>query len=249
MNEPVTPRYFMGIDIEINHHCNLACSYCPNSNSERISKGLMSYENFKRIMEQLSDIKYEGRINYHFYSEPTLHPELVNFVKLSKVMLPKSRSEIYSNGTLLSEEKYYELRTAGVDKFTITRHESTKKTAFDNFYEALPESEKKCVKYTDFSQLIYTNRGGLVDAGKKIENSLNRLCLIPMSSLIVTVKGNVVSCYEDFNEKNVMGNVFQEHIKDIWVKPKYQEFRDDLRKGHRYKYEVCKSCNNMQIMQ
>jgi len=65
---------------------------------------------------------------------------------------------------------------------------------------------------------------------------------------VITVKGNVLTCYEDYNQKNIMGNINDEHIKEIWLKEDYVKFRNDLKKGFRSKYEVCKTCNNMQVI-
>lgn len=241
-------KYFLGIEIEINHHCNLSCIYCPNSNSKRTSQGTMTLANFLIIMNQLRDINYEGKISYHFYSEPLLHTELEIFIQASKKILPKTRSEIFSNGVFLNEQKYFSLRSAGVDKFTITKHKGFGTVAFDETYKNLSEEEKCYVKFIDYSQLTYSNRGGLVDCGKKIDEPLKRICLVPTSSVVVTVNGNVITCFEDYLERKIMGNVFQEHIKDIWEKPEYFQFRTDLKLGLRHKYEVCKSCNNIQVI-
>lgn len=241
-------KYFLGIEIEINHHCNLACTYCPNSNTERINKGLMSLENFRVIMNQLKDINYEGKISYHFYNEPMLHPELESFVKLSKEILPKSQSEIFTNGVYLNPERYETLRNAGVDRFTVTKHKGLSKIAFEETYNNLSPEEKVRNQFFDYSKLVYTNRGNLVDFGKKLDQPSKKMCLIPTCALVVTVNGNVVTCYEDYQEKTVMGNVFEEHIKDIWTKPEYQSFREDLKQGFRYKHEVCKTCNNLKVI-
>jgi radical SAM protein with 4Fe4S-binding SPASM domain len=242
-------KYFLGIEIEINHHCNLSCTYCPNSNTERINKGQMTIEQFTIIMNQLKDINYEGRINYHFYNEPLLHPQLEEFVTLSKMILPRTRSEIFTNGMFLNDEKYFALRAAGVDKFTVTQHKGINKIVFDETFNRLSAEEKSHVKYYDYSQLILSNRGGLVKFGKVLTEPLQRTCLIPTCSLVVTVNGNLITCYEDYNEKNIMGNIFHEHIKDLWAKPEYVSFREDLKKGFRYKHDICKSCNNLQVVQ
>lgn len=209
----------------------------------------MSLESFRVILHQLSDIEYEGKISYHFYNEPMLHPELENFVKLSKEILPKSQSEVFTNGMFLNPEKYEALRKAGVDRFTVTKHQGLSKIAFEETYKNLSHEEKKRIQFFDHTKIVYTSRGGLVDYGKKLEEPSKKMCLIPAYSLVITVNGNVVTCYEDYKEKTVMGNVFQEHIKDIWNKPEYQEFRDDLRQGFRYKHELCKTCNNLKVVQ
>lgn len=242
-------KYFLGVEIEINHHCNLSCSYCPNSNTERINKGLMTIDQFTIILNQLKDINYEGRISYHFYNEPLLHPDLEKFVKLSKEILPKTFSEIFTNGTFLNMEKFQNLKKAGVDRFTVTHHQDIQKIAFTETFNKLSPDEKKQIQFLNHSNIILTNRGGLVDFGTKYTEPSKRMCLIPSCSLVITVNGNVVTCYEDYNEKNTMGNIFQEHIKDIWEKPLYIGFRDDLRQGFRYKHDVCKTCNNLKVVQ
>lgn len=242
-------KYFLVVEIEINHHCNLTCSYCPNAVQERKSKGMMNVDQFTHIMNQLKDINYQGRICYHFYNEPLLHPNLSDFLRISKEILPQSVSEIFSNGMFITKEKFHELKNAGVDKFSITKHEGLKRIVFEETYKQLTEEEKKCVKYQDYSSLIFTSRGGLVNYGKKITEPLKRICLIPSSTVVITVSGDVLTCYEDFEEKNVMGNIFKEHIKDIWAKEEYKKMREDLSKGRRELHDVCKTCNNYQAIQ
>jgi len=56
-----------------------------------------------------------------------MHPELADFVALSKKILPKSRSEIFTNGIFLTPDKFKELIKAGVDKFVVTKHHNFKK--------------------------------------------------------------------------------------------------------------------------
>lgn len=209
----------------------------------------MDLDQFKIILNQLQDINYRGRMSYHFYGEPLLHPKLIEFVTLTKTILPDVRPEIFSNGTYLTKEKFHSLKAAGVQKFTVTKHKGFETIAFDETFLSLSDEDKKMVKYYTHEQLTFTSRGGLVDAGKKIEEPLKKMCLIPQCSLIITKDGNVLSCYEDYQEKNTMGNIFEEHIKDIWNKPIYVKQREDLKKGLRHLYEVCKSCNNMQVIQ
>lgn len=99
-----------------------------------------------------------------------LHPELESFVRLSKEILPKSQSEIFTNGVYLNPERYETLRNAGVDRFTVTKHKGLTKIAFEETYNNLSPEEKARNQFFDYSKLVYTNRGNLVDYGK---NSIN----------------------------------------------------------------------------
>jgi radical SAM protein with 4Fe4S-binding SPASM domain len=62
------------------------------------------------------------------------------------------------------------------------------------------------------------------------------------------VKGNVLPCFEDFHQNHEMGNVHEMHLRDIWAGEKYQQFRKDLARGLRHKYEACKGCNRTEVL-
>jgi radical SAM protein with 4Fe4S-binding SPASM domain len=239
----------MSVEIEINSDCNRACAYCPNSKTERKNKGRMSEELFRRILTQLQEINYKGRISYHFYGEPLLNPDLDEFLKLTREYLPESRMLIYSNGTLMTEKRFHELVELGVDRFTITRHHGIKDYPFAKIYEGLSPEMKLKVKYQEHTELILSNRGGLLKVGYKEEKPpLNLPCLIPSTLMVITVNGNVVPCFEDYHEENVMGNVAESTIAQIWHTEKYRQFREDLRVKLRHKHKACDSCNNRLII-
>ena len=70
----------------------------------------MDLENFEVILKQLQDMGYRGKMSYHFYGEPLLHPKLNQFIELTKKTLPEVRSEIFSNGVYLTKAKFDSLR-------------------------------------------------------------------------------------------------------------------------------------------
>jgi radical SAM protein with 4Fe4S-binding SPASM domain len=243
---PESNELFLGLEIEVNHGCNMTCSYCPNSKTERKEQGHMSEEVFLALMSQLRDLHYKGRLCYHFYNEPLTSKNLEHFVRISKDYCPETKSEIYTNGTLLTKERFLSLEESGVDRFYITKHESTPFIAFDKTLTLLDENQKNKVRYVGHEDLILSNRGGELDVGPT--PPLKLPCHIPRTSVVITLKGNVLTCYEDFSQKNEMGNILDKHIGDIWTSSNYVQFREDLKKGKRELYEVCRKCNNQQII-
>lgn len=239
----------LAIEIEINSNCNLSCSYCPNSIGERSEKGQMSRETFEHIMQQLKELSYSGRISYHFYNEPTLSPNLELFVELTKKYLPRSQPVLFTNGSKLNAIKIKNLVDLGIEKFMITEHEQLNLKNIAIAKSELPSEINARVKFDSFRDLPFTNRGGLLtNLGKKLDTPFNKPCLIPKCNMVITVKGNVVACYEDYFQKHVMGNIFEAHIGDIWNSEKYINFREDLKNGLRHKYEVCRHCNNSLVI-
>lgn len=239
---------FKAVEIEINSGCNMACSYCPNANHQRTEQGHMERQLFQTLMTQLQDLNYKGRLCYHFYNEPMTSPQLTEFVGLSKVHLPESRSELYTNGTLLTLGKFNELEAAGMDRFIVTKHEGTKVFPFEKTYSQLKDSQKSKVKFSDHTELILSNRGGLVETVGTAKPPLKLPCFVPSLTVIVTLKGNIVTCYEDYHQKTVMGNIMKTPIEQIWNNSQYRSFRAALKEGKRSEFEVCKDCNNRLII-
>jgi radical SAM protein with 4Fe4S-binding SPASM domain len=230
------------VEIEINHHCNRACVYCPNSVTERKSKGEMDPELFEKLMNQLVDMKYKGSISYEFYNEPMLAKNLYWFVETTRKHLPTNRIDFYTNGTLLDRKSFDRLMGLGVSRFIVTKHKGEGKYVFDETFSSLTEAEKAKVIYQDHRELKLTNRGGAVDAGPKGNFDLAP-CLIPSFLVTITVLGNVLPCFEDYHEEMVMGNIGDQHLRTIWANEKFQKLRKNLAFGRRHAHSPCDKCN------
>jgi radical SAM protein with 4Fe4S-binding SPASM domain len=238
------------VEIEINHACNRSCSYCPNSIQERKTKGTMSKELYLLILDQLKRVNFSGRISYDFYNEPMLHPELAEFVLMTKIALPKSKVHLYTNGTLLTEEKFKLLIESGVDKIIATRHENDMNDAnyvFEKVYQELPIHLKAKVDYRTHNELILVNRGGLLKQISATGLGLTP-CFIPSHMLTITVDGRVLSCFEDFNENLIFGDLKSENLIDIWHKDTFTQFRKNLQKGLRHLHSPCQECSRQNAL-
>lgn len=236
----------LAVEIEINHDCNRSCAYCPNSILKRKHQGRMSEALFRRIMAELRSIDYRGRISFHFYNEPLLSPDLDRFTVLTKEYLPKCWLAIYTNGTLLTADRLRTLVALGVDKFIVTRHRGDENYEFARLFPDLEPALKNKVKFQGHQDLIFTNRGGLMKrvGTCKEPAPLTLPCMIPSSSAVITVNGNIVPCFEDYEEKNAMGNIREQSLLEIWKSPKYAEFRAGLKAGSRKAFPACRECNN-----
>lgn len=242
---------FKIVEIEINSYCNLACSYCPNREFERKEKGDMSLEDYENIIDQLVELNFKGRISHEFYGEPTLHPHYDEIISLTKKKLPACKIELYSNATKLTQERVAKLLDLGLDEIFVTIHEGqhTKENRLPivDFHKDLSPAHQKRLIIRDHKDIYKTNRGGsLPDIGGEKQPLLP--CRIPEFLITITVKGNVLPCFEDFFQNHEMGNVFKTPLKEIWNHPDYIQLRRDLRYGLRHKYESCKSCNRIQTL-
>jgi radical SAM protein with 4Fe4S-binding SPASM domain len=237
------------VEIEINHRCNRRCSYCPNSVAERKTKGTMSLDLYTRILEQLVEMSFSGRISFDFYNEPLLHPKLEQLVGLTKKRLPSVKMHLYSNGTLLTVLKFRALLDAGIHSFVITRHEMDEERSFtfEKTLNELTADELQSVIYRKHSEIRLFNRGGSLPHLGTATLALSP-CFIPSHLLTILVDGRVLGCFEDFKEELIMGDIKSEKLIDIWSNEKYTKLRRSLMRGLRHQHSPCRSCNRTQVL-
>ncbi|WP_352560671.1 radical SAM/SPASM domain-containing protein [Mesorhizobium sp. M0025] len=223
------------IEIEVNSRCNRRCSYCPVSIMPKppVPKE-MPISTFISLLEKLAKSSYRGRISYHFLSEPLLRKDLAVLVRNTKTYLPGSWQVLFSNGDHLDQERYDELRDAGIDQFIITAHDLKKH----------PERPGQYVQYPD--DLEITNRGGALKHLPLPDSAtLKQPCFAPSEMLIVTATGDLLLCYEDSSRENVLGNILTSSLDEIWLSPIYVRLRELLSNGRREEAaDICRRCTN-----
>ncbi|MFA6118719.1 MAG: radical SAM/SPASM domain-containing protein [Parachlamydiales bacterium] len=221
---------FKMVEIEINSHCNRQCPYCPQGIPEyRKPPVFMNVENFQHIMNSLKKAEFSGRLSFHFFNEPLLHPNLDEMIICAKEILPNAHQVIFTNGDLLTDETFNKLIALGVSKIVITSHSG----------KIYPQREGQIVlKPID---LNLTNRGGKV---LKKTSTLSIPCFAPSTMLIIGVNGDIILCYEDADKTLILGNIFNNSVEEIWNSPLAVNVRNELEKGNRNNQQVCCKCDN-----
>ncbi len=223
-------RWFQVVEIEINHRCNLRCSYCPQSlDWFRQPEHRMEFTLFRHIIAQLSELDFAGRLSFHMYNEPLLHPKLNYLVSYARAAVSNAWLVLYTNGDLLDDRKYLELLDAGIDSFLVTRH------------SGLPMLSRPFQTVRFPSEFMMSSRGGLVKKGKET----NLACFAPSEMLMIHHDGSVVICHEDAASRNVMGHTDRQRLRDIWFSEKFMFYRRVLKTGNRRKAGgICATCDN-----
>ncbi len=125
-NKRFTFNCMNSIEIEISSLCNRHCNNCPVSKIERERK-LLPINLFEKIMKELKEINYSGDIAFHQYNEPLLEfDHLCECIKCAKNYNPNARLNLFTNGDILTKDKFKLLKKIGVNNFFITCH-------FDNY--------------------------------------------------------------------------------------------------------------------
>lgn len=225
--------WFSVVEVEVNSRCNRVCGYCPVSVLPR-SDGPrhMSDQVFDRLLSELARINYHGKFSFHFYNEPLLRKDLERLVEKVAQEIPSAYRLLYTNGDLLTDERYRLLLNAGIDHFLVTSHSGI----------LVPERPKQTVQYPD--ELVLTSRAGLVNVGVR-QPLHNRPCWAPSDMLIVTITGEIVLCCEDAKRTMRMGNIMNHSIEDLWFSPEFVRLRSLLQNGRRAEAGgACSRCDN-----
>jgi sulfatase maturation enzyme AslB (radical SAM superfamily) len=68
-------------------------------------------------------------------------------------------------------------------------------------------------------------------------------CSLPFDTMNVWTNGEVVLCCNDWNSKNVCGNMNSSDLKDIWLGEEFSKVRKAHMNGCGSDIEICKQCN------
>ena len=108
-------KRFKKVYIEITNRCNLSCSFCPKTKRalKRNNK-----EDFLHIIEAIKP--YTDYVYLHLLGEPTLHPELKDYLQICKEYGLKVN--LTTNGTLLSKVKDILIASPALRQVNISLH-------------------------------------------------------------------------------------------------------------------------------
>lgn len=233
---------FNSVEIETTSICNRKCEYCPNFSIKR-PQGFMKEELFNKIIDELSAINYSGRFSPHFYGEPLLDKRIVEFVKYAREKLPNAFIKFFTNGDLLTYERFVQLTDAGVNVFRIAQHDKKPAETLEQTLRQIDSKTKKerieLVKYYKNDDLLM-NRGGLVE----VEHDVKMKYCSYISGVTIDFEGNMLLCCQDYLSKYTFGNLKKEQIIDVWNKKNYKKIRDQVGSGI-WSVEICKTCNDL----
>lgn len=227
---------FNGLEIETISICNRKCVFCPNYYYKR-KKGNMDEKLFKKIILELAEIKFNGKISPHFYGEPLLDKRLPRLIRFAKEKLPRCRIQINTNGDFLTKEKFDLLVNSGVDKFLITQYDKEMPNNIKRLFTEINKKDKKRIVYRKYEDIGLMNRGGLLN----IKTKIKKKCTFPSDGIVIDYNGKVILCCNDYFSKYVFGDLNKEKLMDIWNKDNFKKIRKDLHKGI-FKLDICKKC-------
>ncbi len=232
------------VAIETSSQCNRKCSFCPHFIHHR-EIAYMDERLFHKIIDELKEIHFSGRLGFTIYNEPLLDKRLPDLVGYASKQLPEVYFYLNTNGDFLDISMWKTMRRAGIDFFVVSQYDGRPNDNIEELLNILEEEEKKHIRLRIFDVAADgTNRGGLVKAGKAIDRPLRRICSKPFFQLNINYKGKAVLCCNDYLGLVEIGDAHHQHVTDIWQSKIFSTYRKKLLLADRASLNLCKTCNN-----
>lgn len=231
------------ISIETQAYCNGLCPECPRNLDPTHSrwnkdgtpiKTQMPTEKVYDLIDQASDMGWEGPIHFSHYSEPLVDPRFVDFCKYARKrgMIP----ELFTNGSLLTKELIKEID--GVVPYVVLsfRTPGTRK-----FWQGL--FKKSRVNITKSFQVLIWN-----PHKKLLQEAVNRIidkpCIGPLfTAFRINYDGQMSMCYADFQNEFGLLNAFDHTLEELWFGEEHVRAVEEMsHPGSRRKRELCSVC-------
>ena len=216
IEKKVKPRYdFFNFEINIVDHCNLNCQCCDHYSplvQEKIFLSLDVFERDLRRIKELFDV-YDKKdiVHIQLTGEPTLHPQLPQFIKLARKYFPSSHIGLVTNAIKLLEWEnnpecnlWQILKENKVFLFVTTYPIRIDFQAIDN---KAKEYGLKYARYSDIGNKD-TYLENIEDANKIIKKSTNHIFSLDGKK---NKQYEFLSCYQ-FNESGIILTVILKQI-------------------------------------
>jgi len=238
---------FRWVEIETINRCNGRCDFCPVSVGKDIrERKIMDFDLFKKIIDELCDLHYGGKLALFSNNEPFLDHNIIEKAKYARHKLPFAHLYTFTNGTLLNMDLLLNILPY-LDELFIDNY-TDNSTLIPIVKELLeyekyhPEIAQKVTVHLRDPHEILTSRGGAAPNRKNIISYAKEKCLLPFRQLIIRPDGKVSLCCNDALGQVTLGDLSTQSIQEIWYGENYIKIREEIYMG-RKNISLCKRCD------
>lgn len=261
-------RIFNTISIETASLCNRKCWFCPNAYNDRPDE-IMSSALISKILTELGNNKFNGRIELYEYNEPLRDTRIYDIIAECRKKVPKSCIMIATNADYVKNaQQIDDLYKAGLNQLQINVYSNVPRyRQLTELMKGLSYASKgnvygpgtpKIKIYTieeKYDRIIntatqkvgrfdLTNRCGLIPGIPGSKKQMNKVCPRPFRFMQVTWEGKVVICCNDYHATQVCGDLNTDSVYEVWKSsPVFLKYRKELLTAGRSKLPLCCKCD------
>lgn len=208
----------------------------------------MTWECYTRIIDQLSEMGYNGRIALMLSNEPLLEQRLEYMITYARTKSPRLFLDITTNGLLLSLQQLDTLFSLGLDNININDYRGDRDSQPDKWsdhllplYEAYYNNPKVSFQKRRTDEVLPNYAGCIPQAFNPQDFGF---CNYPFRKLTISYTGDILLCCNDFLYATCFGNVMTHNLLDCWHHPELEKIKLSLLKEKRI--NLCSRCNDFQ---
>jgi radical SAM protein with 4Fe4S-binding SPASM domain len=222
---------------------------------------------YEKIIEQASHLPNLTTFQPMLNGEPFLDKAFIERLKLARAKLPNAEIEIYTNGSLLTDEVIYQLKEITNLRLSVSLNglkPETRKTVMglDDYWgvvQAFKLMERLGIKYratmVAYPEISREEITGFIESGGTaiqyqswagIQYPYERRrwtsCARVINQMTVLYTGDVcLCCFDPFGEVN-FGNLNVESMEAVWNGSQHKEYQIMHKQGRGQEMAKCCSC-------
>lgn len=192
---------FSTVEIETFNCCNGICPFCPvNKNNDTRVHKKMDIQLFKKIIQELSELEYSGRLGMFSNNEPFLDSRIEDLTKYAREKLPNAVIYLYTNGTVLTKKRYEAiipyLTYMIIDNYNDYGNMNDKIKIINDLCEKNEYYKSKTKIVMRKQNEVLFSRGGNAP-NKKNSTTLDMSCILPFKQIVIRPDGKLSLCNND----------------------------------------------------
>jgi hypothetical protein len=241
------PGTIKTVAVETTTECTRKCVYCPPHHSLHIPPLRMDWGLYSKVLDSLAAHGFAGRMFFNLYGESLADDRLEDWVRGARAAIPTAELTVFTNGDLLTLNRYLTLKKSGVDTVVLSLHSNN---PGDALLETLAKLRRDhpalySVRVMNYHRLhhlegntlgLLNNKGGLADVKRKPFFHCFEAAITAIDCL-----GNVLLCCNDCTSSYVFGNIGKEDLYAIWNDPGFISIRRKVMRGQ-WPFEICRRC-------
>lgn len=260
-------KLFNQIALEIGSLCNRKCKFCPVAYNTR-PKERMAEEIVFGALQELSEMKYNGRITWYIYNEPCMDMEWLKTVAMTaRHLVPRATQMIATNGDYLRNgaQDLMDLYDSGIQQILLNCYtkglyerrlpwiEEVAKNGVEvngPIYSKLPRN-KRTIQMLDKSNpetfgtgvfALQNRAGNIPEFTAATCEAAPRMCVRPFRFLNINWLGEGILCCNDYHGDVLGGKFPQQSLMQIWNSPTFNTYRQHLLNKNR-EMPLCEQCD------
>ena len=209
---------------------------------------------YRKIIDQLAEMRYSGQIAFHSNNEPLMDKDLEKKIAYAHEKCPETSLYFYTNGILLNAEKVKGFINAGINKIVINNY-TLKKELNSNIRNiirevkeiTLTETAKIIVIIRDTNEVLNNRAGNSPNKSLSVYDDykyyVNLSCKLPFEQLIIRPDGKISLCCQDAYGDCTLGDANAHSLKDIWFGNDFAIVRNVLNTKGRKELSLCSKCD------